>query len=81
MGIFYVYAAEPHAFDPPTKRLLIEMGTDFDVALRSLDRDTAQRESQEKDALGRFMLERLVSDSPLTDILKDFVLELERLMP
>lgn len=80
-GIFYIYANECDAFDPQTQQMLLEMGSDFDAALRSLDRDTAQRESREKDALGRFMLERLVSDSPLTDILNDFVRELERLMP
>jgi diguanylate cyclase (GGDEF)-like protein/PAS domain S-box-containing protein len=81
VGIFYVYAGEKQAFDGQTKRLLLEMASDFDVALRSLDRDTAQRASQEKDALGRFMLERLVSDAPLTDILTDFVVNLESKMP
>lgn len=81
MGIFYIYASERDAFDEETKRLLLEMGADFDAALRSLDQDTAQRQSREKEALGRFMLERLVSDSSLSDILSDFVLELERLMP
>jgi diguanylate cyclase (GGDEF)-like protein/PAS domain S-box-containing protein len=81
MAIFYIYAGDLHAFDAETQRMLLEMGADFDAALRSLDRDAAQRESQQKDALGRFMLERLVSDSSLAEILNDFVLELERLMP
>lgn len=81
VGIFYVYAGEPHAFDPPTQQLLLEMGADFDVALRSLDRDAAQRESQERDALSRFMLECVVSDASLAEIFNDFVLQLERLMP
>ena len=81
MGIFYIYASEYQAFDAETKRMLLEMGADFDAALRSLDRDAEQRQSREKDALGRFMLERLVSDSSLSEILSDFVLELERLMP
>ncbi len=81
MGIFYVFAGERYAFDAQTKRMLLEMVADFDLALRSLDRYAAQQESQEKDALGRFMLERLISDSPLPEILNDFVLELERLIP
>lgn len=81
MGIFYIYASEYQAFDAETKRMLLEMGADFDAALRSLDRDAEQRQSREKEALGRFMLERLVSDSSLSEILSDFVLELERLMP
>jgi hypothetical protein len=62
MGVFYIYSSECEAFDAETKRMLLEMGADFDAALRSLDQDTAQRQSREKDALGRFMLERLVSD-------------------
>ena len=37
MGIFYIYASERDAFDEETRRLLLEMGADFDAALRSLD--------------------------------------------
>ena len=81
MGVFYVYPSERGALDAETQRMLLEMGADFDMALHSLDRYEAQRQSQEKNTLGRFMLERLVSDASLNQILSVFVLELERLMP
>ncbi|NDP39914.1 MAG: EAL domain-containing protein [Rhodoferax sp.] len=81
IGALNVYAGEVNAFDAQTQKLLVEMAADIDYALGNFDRDAARLRSQQMDALRSFMLERLTSDLPLTDILNDFVLKIEDALP
>ena len=81
IGTFNVYAGEAHAFDVQTQNLLVEMASDIDYALTNFDRETARLQDQEMNALRNFMLERLTSDLPLTQLLNDFVLALEGAVP
>jgi diguanylate cyclase (GGDEF)-like protein/PAS domain S-box-containing protein len=84
IGVFTVYAGEVNAFDEPVQHLLVEMASDIDYALRNFDLEAARlldltqrKRSQRVDALRNFMLERLSSDSPLEQILQDFVSKIE----
>ena len=81
IGALNVYAGEVNAFDAQTQKLLVEMAADIDYALGNFDRDAARLRSQQMDAMRSFMLERLTSDLPLTDILNDFVLKIEDALP
>lgn len=81
MGMFSVYAGEVNAFDQQAQNLLIEMASDIDYALRNFDREAQRVRTRQMDALRSFMLERLTSDLPLHQILKDFVLKIEAAMP
>ena len=88
MGALHVHAAEPHAFDQPVQHLLLEVASDIDYALRNFDREAARAldlahrvHTQQIDALRAFMLERLTSARPLTQVLNDFVVKIEEAMP
>lgn len=81
IGAFNVYAGERNVFDAQIQKLLLEMASDIDYALANFDREAARLRSQQMDALRSFMLERLSSDLPLTDILNDFVLKIEDALP
>jgi len=88
IGAFTVYAGEVNAFDEKVQHLLLEMASDVDYALQNFDReaarvlDLAQRvRTQQMDAVRSFMLERLTSELPLEQVLKDFVLKIEDTMP
>ncbi len=83
-----VYAGEVNAFDEPTKNLLLEMASDIDYALKNFDfeaaraEDLAQREcAQQMDVLRSFMLERLSSTLPQSQVLQEFVLKIEAALP
>ena len=81
VGAFNVYAGELNAFDAQIQSLLVEMASDIDYALANFDREAARLRGQQLDALRSFMLERLTSDSPLADLLNDFVLRIEATLP
>lgn len=81
IGTFNVYAGEMQAFDAPTQRLLIEMATDIDYALGNFDREAAQWRSRQMDGVRNFMLERLTSDVPLAQMLREFALTIEVALP
>jgi diguanylate cyclase (GGDEF)-like protein/PAS domain S-box-containing protein len=88
MGTFALYSSVMNAFDEPVQNLVLEMATDIDHALKNFDRE-AQRASslvqraraQQMDALRSFMLERLTSELPLEQVLMDFVLKIEEVIP
>ena len=81
IGAFNVYADAIGAFDEPARNLLVEMAYDIDYALERFDREAARALTRQMDAVRSFMMERLVSESPLQQILKDFVVQIEDAMP
>ncbi len=88
VGAFNVHFGVVNAFDEPAQKLMLEMASDIDHALRNFDREAARvldlalrAQTQQMDALRSFMLERLASDVPLEQVLKDFVLKIEDTLP
>ncbi|MDO8250630.1 MAG: EAL domain-containing protein [Rhodoferax sp.] len=87
-GAFNVHFGVVNAFDEPAQKLMLEMASDIDHALKNFDREAARElglaqrvRTQQLDALRSFMLERLTSDLPLEQVLRDFVLKIEDTMP
>jgi diguanylate cyclase (GGDEF)-like protein/PAS domain S-box-containing protein len=87
-GTFTMYAGVANAFDEPVQNLVLEMVTDIEHALKNFDREASRAlslvqraQTQQMDVLRSFMLERLTSELPLEQVLRDFVLQIEDAMP
>jgi diguanylate cyclase (GGDEF)-like protein/PAS domain S-box-containing protein len=81
IGVLAVYSGEISAFDAQIQSLLVEMTSDIDYALKNFDHKAARTHTEQRDALRSFMMERLTSESPLKQVLRDFVLQTENAMP
>ncbi|MFZ6687823.1 bifunctional diguanylate cyclase/phosphodiesterase [Undibacterium sp. SXout11W] len=81
VGTFNLFLDRINAFDEASRQLLLEMSMDISHALTRFELERTNEQSRKAEGLRSFMLEKINSSLSLTEILRDVVLELEKIIP
>ncbi|MFZ6751958.1 sensor domain-containing phosphodiesterase [Undibacterium sp. Dicai25W] len=81
VGTFNLFLDRINAFDEASRQLLLEMTMDISHALTRFELERTNEQSRKAEGLRSFMLEKINSSLSLAEILRDVVLELEKIIP
>ena len=81
VGAFTLYAAEAHAFDEVSRKLLTEMAADIGFALDNFEHEAQRANLQQLSETERTLLKNLVSGEALPVVLNQLAVSYEVLFP